>query len=103
MLNPGSFRENHGYVTGSTGNQTATIEGEGELTLMGRNIGVFVSSTMNCNVISQGALCRTYSFKVVQDGDTITIVDKLSPQHRNVATWKFRGDNMAPIPDVLLR
>jgi len=103
MFVPGTLRKVRGYIRGSTGETIAHITHEGEIMLMGRRIGAYYSPDINASVISQGALCRVYSFAVVQDGDMITIVDKLSPHHRNVATWKFGGDNMAPIPGELLR
>ena len=105
MLNPGTFRELDGYVTGSTrGSLPAHLEGEGEITFMGRAIGAYVSKDMNCNVISQGALCNTYSFDVHQTKNAITVVDLLSSHHRNVATFKTpRFTNMSPVPDELLR
>jgi hypothetical protein len=105
MLNPGTFRELDGYVTGSTrGSLPAHLEGEGEITFMGRAIGAYVSRDMNCNVISQGALCNTYSFQITQSKNAITVVDLLSPHHRNVATFRTpRSTNMAPVPDELLR
>jgi len=103
MFIPGTLTRIRGYVRGSTGETIANITHEGEVMLMGRRIGAYLSPDINASVISQGALCRVYSFAVVQDGDLITIVDKLSPQHRNIATWKFGGDNMAPIPPELLR
>ena len=61
------------------------------MSFMGRRIGVLYSSSILENVLSEGCLCQTYSFRIAKDGPLVTVTDKLSPQHGNVASWRIQG------------
>ena len=103
MLIPGTFMPCEGNIFSSTPqDEPVTIEGRGQISFMGRRIGVLYSSRILENVLSEGCLCQTYSFRIAKDGPYVTITDKLSPQHRNVASWRIQG-KMYPVPEVLLR
>ena len=103
MLIPGTFRPCEGNIFSSTPqDEPVTIEGRGQISFMGRRIGVLYSSRILENVLSEGCLCQTYSFRIAKDGPYVTITDKLSPQHRNVAFWRIQG-KMYPVPEGLLR
>jgi hypothetical protein len=103
MLIPGTLVPCDGSIFSSTPQEEPIpIEGRGEMSFMGRRIGVLYCSRILENVLSEGCLCQTYSFRILKDGPYVTITDLLSPMHRNVASWRIQG-KMYPVPEVLLR
>jgi hypothetical protein len=103
MLIPGTLTSFGGHIYSSTPQEEPIpIEGRGEISFMGRRIGVLYCSKILENVLSEGSLCQTYSFRILKHGPYVTITDTLSPQHRNVASWRIQG-NMYPVPEGLLR
>jgi hypothetical protein len=102
MFLPGTYEACRGTVTASTeGARVARIVGKGKVMFMGRRIGVFHAPDMAYNILSEGALCAVYSFRIVKEREYVIVTDLVSPQHRNVASWKGTG-NMYPVPEALL-